>query len=109
MQLELSFNGHTKADQDEVARLTRWLYTSGDRWVPAKEILETLGFSDRKVRILAAASRGYIVSSPGSPGYKHVKHCDPEEVRTTTGRLDHQAKLMSQRACEIRTAFHSAA
>lgn len=109
MQLELSLDAPAPADLADVARIVGWLYESGDRWVPAREISSALDLSDRQIRHLAASSAGLIVSSPGSPGYKHVRHCDPDEVKAITARLEHQAKLMAERACSIRKAFHSAA
>lgn len=109
MQLELSLDAPVPADLADVARLVGWLYQAGDRWVAAKEIAGSLGLSDRQIRHLAASSAGLVVSSPGSPGYKHVRHCDPDEVKAITARLEHQAKLMAERACSIRKAFHSAA
>jgi hypothetical protein len=109
MQLELSLNAPTQADLADVAHLASWLYTSGDRWIGAKEISASLGLGERQIRNLAASSGGIIVSSPGSPGYKHVKHCDGEEIKSITARLEHQAKLMAQRAGAIRSAFHHSA
>lgn len=109
MQLEMSFDAPAPADLADVARIVGWLYAAGDRWVPAREIATSLDLSDRQIRHLAASSHGLIVSSPGSPGYKHVRHCDPDEVVAITGRLEHQAKLMGDRAREIRLAFHRAA
>lgn len=109
MQLELSLDAPAPADLADVARLAGWLYEAGDRWVRAKEITDALELTDRQIRHLAASSGGLIVSSPGSPGYKHIRHCDPEEIRAITARLEHQAKLMAERASSIRKAFHSAA
>lgn len=109
MQLELDLRAPAPPDLAEVARLTGWLYEAGDRWCNAREISSQLGISDRQIRHLAAASRGLVVSGPGCPGYKHVRHCDPEEAKTVAGRLRHQAKLMDNRASEILRAFHEAA
>lgn len=109
MQLELSLDAPTPADLADVARLASWLYQSGDRWIPSKEITDALDLTERQIRNLASSSAGIIVSSPGSPGYKHVRHCDPEEIKTITARLEHQAKLMGQRAGAIRSAFHNSA
>jgi hypothetical protein len=109
MQLELALHAPPPPDLEEVARLSGWLHGAGDRWVKASEISAALGITDRQIRHLATSSGGIIVSSPGSPGYKHVRHCDPEEVSAITGRLEHQAKLMGNRAREIRLAFHRAA
>ncbi len=109
MQLELPLHAPPPPDLEEVARLAGWLFAEGDRWVKASEISAALAISDRLIRHLAASSGGIIVSGPGSPGYKHVRHCDPDEVHTVTGRLEHQANLMGLRAREIRQAFHRAA
>ncbi len=109
MQLELSLDEKPQADLADVARLVAWLYESGDQWVKCSRISDALDLSEREVRNLASNSGGLVVSSPGSPGYKHVKHCDPEEIKAITSRLEHQAKLMGERACAIRNAFHSAA
>lgn len=109
MQLELPLHTPPPADLADVARLAGWLYQAGDAWLSAKTISAALGISDREIRHLATSSGGQIVSSPGSPGYKHVRHCDPEEVAAVTGRLEAQAKAMGARAREIRLAFHRAA
>jgi hypothetical protein len=109
MQLELNLRAPATPDLEEVARLANWLYESGDAWINARDITRSLGISDRQIRNLAAASGGIVVSSPGSPGYKHVRHCDPEEIKAITSRLEHQAKLMGKRATEIRRAFHQGA
>lgn len=109
MQLELDLRAPAPPDLAEVARLASWLYEAGDCWCNAREISHSLGLSDRQIRNLAAASGGIVVSSPGSPGYKHVRHCDPEEIKAIAARLEHQAKLMGKRASEIRRAFHQAA
>lgn len=109
MQLELSLHAPAPADLDEIARLTRWLYEAGDRWSTAREIGRALDLDDRKVRLLAAASGGVVVSGPGCPGYKHVRHCDPEEISTVAARLRHQAKLMDSRAAQMLREFHRCA
>jgi hypothetical protein len=109
MQLELPLGTPPPADLVDVARLSGWLYEAGDRWVPARELSTVLELSDRQIRHLAASSGGLVVSSPGSPGYKHVRHRDPDEISAITSRLEHQAKLMGTRAREIRMAFHRAA
>lgn len=109
MQLELSFRAPEQPDLEEVAKLAVWLYQIGDEWVTARRITAALDLTDRQIRHLAAASGGVIVSGPGCPGYKHVRHCDPDELRTVASRLEHQAKLMAERAAAIRRQFHRAA
>lgn len=105
MQLELPLKD-PQIDLEQVARLAAWLYRAGDEWIPARRITELLGLTDRQIRQFAAASRGRIVSGPGAPGYKHVRHCDQEEVSQVTGMIERQARSMAQRALEIRRAFH---
>lgn len=109
MQLELALAAPCPPDLEDVARFAGWLYSAGDRWVKAAEVSSALAISDRQVRHLAASSAGLIVSSPGSPGYKHIRHCDPEEVAIITARLEHQATAMGDRARQIRRAFHRSA
>lgn len=106
MQLELALASPMPADLEDVARFAGWLYAEGDRWVKASEVSVALSISDRQVRHLATSSAGLIVSSPGSPGYKHIRHCDPEEIVSITSRLEHQATAMGNRARQIRNAFH---
>jgi hypothetical protein len=106
MQLDLPLFVPIPAEVEEVAAFARWLYDAGDRWVPAREITAALDLSDRQIRHLAASSGGIVVSAPGCPGYKHIRHCDPEEVRAVASRLQHQAKLMADRAGDILSQHH---
>lgn len=108
MQLELSLHAPAPAEQADVRRFAEWLYAAGDKWLPARDICAALELTARQVRHLAASSDGLIVSSPGSPGYKHVRHCDPEEIKAITSGLEHQAKLMATRASAIRRAHRLA-
>ena len=105
MQLELGFRA-PETDLQEVAHLAAWLYEIGDSWTTAREISAALNLKDRQIRQLAASSGGLIVSGPGCPGYKHIRHCDGEEIATVTARLRHQAKLMADRAGQITSQFH---
>ena len=73
MQLELALHAPPPPDLEEVARLAGWLHGAGDRWIKASEISAALTITDRQIRHLATSSGGIIVSSPGSPGYKHVR------------------------------------
>lgn len=109
MQLDLQFTrskGPTTSE-DEVAGLL--IYLRGKGWTRATQIAADLGLKDRKIRALAAASAGLIVSGPGSPGYKHVQDCTPEEISAAVSTLEHQAKLMATRAGKIRAQWHRAA
>ena len=108
-QLALPLPPETKPAADDVARLTSHLYALGDTWTSASSLSRSLGYSDRHIRALASASHGMILSGPGCPGYKHIRHSDPEEVSAVTARLEHQARLMSLRAGTLRRAWHAAA
>lgn len=109
MQLELPLQTPKPADLEEIARLARYLYEAGDSWHTARTISADLNLTDRKIRHLAASSGGLVVSGPGCPGYKHARHCDPDEIATVTARLRHQAKLMADRAGDIARTFHTSA
>ena len=109
MQLELPFRERTQADLEDIARLAAYLYSRGSEWTTAKIIGEDLGIRERRVRELAAESGGLLVSGPGAPGYKHCRHCTPDEIREVTARLLGQAKLMAARASEIARQFHRTA
>lgn len=57
--------------------------------------------TDRRIRALAAASEGKIISAPGSKGYKHVRHCTQAEKLEAIKRLRSQAKRMEEKARQI--------
>jgi len=107
-QLDLDFNATPQTSDIDLDRLTSWLYARGDNWSTAKIITAELGFTDRNVRALASASNGQILSGPGCPGYKHIRHSDPEEVAQVVARLRHQAHAMDQRCSAVLRAWHNA-
>lgn len=72
----------------------------------AKDLSEALGLSDRKIRQLAEAADGLIVSGPGSPGYCHLYHCDPDTIGHIADTLRSQAKQMLRRSIRIRNRAH---
>lgn len=106
MQLEFPLQAPESPDAQDVATLSRWLYEAGDSWHTARSISAALDLSDRQIRHLAASSGGLIVSGPGCPGYRHARHCDPEEIQAVCARLMSQAKIMSDRAGTIRACYH---
>lgn len=73
----------------------------------AATIAAFLGLTDRKVRQLAEAADGLIVSGPGSPGYCHLYHCPAEKIHHITETQISQAKLMIRRALRTRRRAHS--
>lgn len=72
----------------------------------AKQITSALDLSDRKIRQLAEASDGLIVSGPGSPGYCHLYHCDPRKLAHIADTLRSQARAMLARSIRIRKRAH---
>ena len=94
-------------NKDHIRLATHLMRHQG--WTTAREIGQALQMTDRRVRELASNSNGLIVSSPGSPGYKHVYMCTGKEVARIANGLQAQAKLMSERAGQIRAQFHRTA
>lgn len=72
----------------------------------AKVLAAALGLTDRQIRNLAELSDGLIVSGPGSPGYCHLYHCDPETIGHIADTLRSQARRMLQRSIRIRKRAH---
>lgn len=72
----------------------------------AKQLSAALDLSDRKVRQLAEASDGLIISGPGSPGYCHLYHCPAEQLAHIADTLRSQARRMIARSIRIRRRAH---
>lgn len=88
------------ADPD-VDRLIRWL--EGRGWTKASQIQSALGatFSERRIRDIANASEGQIISWPGSPGYRITREATPDERDKAINNLRSQADNMTRRALQI--------
>lgn len=63
---------------------------------------QALSLTDRKIRQLAEAADGLIISGPGSPGYCHLYHCDPKTLGHIAEKLISQGKAMIRRAIRTR-------
>lgn len=61
----------------------------------------------RRIRAIANASGGHILSYPGSPGYRLTREATIAEIQTATAKLRHQAAEMQQRALEIDRVYHA--
>jgi len=72
----------------------------------AKQLTAALDLTDRKIRQLAEAADGLIVSGPGSPGYCHLYHCPAETIGHITATQISQAKHMIRRALRTRKRAH---
>lgn len=107
-QAELPISTHAKAPEvteAEVAAVCDWLRGRG--WVKAAEISATFSMSDRKVRAIAEASDGRILSGPGSPGYRlFTGTTEIEEADRCASQIESQARRMFARAVSIRRRFH---
>jgi hypothetical protein len=90
----------------EVERLLAWL-TARPGFHTAKQLSAALDLTDRKIRQLAEAADGLIVSGPGSPGYCHLYHCDAETIGHIADTLRSQARNMLRRSIRIRVRAHS--
>lgn len=90
----------------EVELLTGWL-AAHPGFHTAKQLAAALHFTDRKIRQIAEASDGLIVSGPGSPGYCHLLHCPAEKLGHIAATMISQAKSMIRRALRIRKRAHT--
>lgn len=73
----------------------------------AKQLAEALAYTDRRIRQIAEASDGLIISGPGSPGYCHLHHCPSEQLAHIADTLRSQARRMLARSIRIRKRAHS--
>jgi hypothetical protein len=73
-------------------------------WLKARDLMTLLDFDDRKLRALANASRGTVIS--GQRGYRLTRHATIEEIDRCTAMLRSQSKAMDQRALEISRVYH---
>lgn len=98
---------------DKASRDVAWLENllrGAGCWMPAKEILISIGrepSDDNKRWLRDIANRARcVLSGPGSPGYKHIGHCTPEEIEHYKNSLISQGKDMIRRGLKIQRAAH---
>ena len=84
-------------DAAEVDRLILWL--SGRGWVRRSEIERQTDWDDRRLRALAEASNGHILS--GQRGYRLTCQATPGERDECLARLRGQRDAMSRRIKNI--------
>lgn len=106
---QVSFDFTAQPSPPEVGEVERLLVhlSRHPGFHTAKQLAETLDLTDRKIRQLAEASDGLIVSGPGSPGYCHLYHCPAETVGHITATMISQAKAMIRRSLRIRRRAHT--
>lgn len=94
-----------KITPEDVENLCAWLREKG--WMKAAEITAATQINERKIRAIAEASDGRILSGPGSPGYKlFTGKTEIEEADRCASQIESQAKRMFARAVSIRRRFH---
>lgn len=103
LQSPISNLQSTEPDEKDLQQLLGLLSASA-AWLTAEQITLQLAWNDRKIRKLAAASAGLIIS--GNNGYKHTRHATPEEFHEFYGRMTEQAKEMLARAEKARRVHH---
>jgi len=76
-------------------------------WMTRRQIVEACGgrIDERQVRSLANASE-WILSGPGSPGYRHVTNSNPEEINHYSNANISQGKKMIARGIAFRRRAH---
>jgi hypothetical protein len=79
----------------------------GRGWTKAGTLTRELGLDDRKLRAIANASDGRILSGPGCPGYKLFDGdtCVDDAIRAATA-LQSQGQRMQLRAAAIWRRYH---
>lgn len=107
MQVEFQFRPQgPEVSKAELDQLTDYLV--GRNWVRAAQIQADLRLDERRIRLIAEASDGRILSGPGCPGYKLLSQETPiREVDEAATRLESQGRRMLARATAIRRRAHT--
>lgn len=106
MQAELDFTPRPPAPEiGEVEILLAYL-SNHPGFHTAATISQALKLTDRKIRQLAEAADGLIISGPGSPGYCHLSHCDAKTLGHITEKMISQGKAMIRRGIRSRKRAH---
>lgn len=95
------------APDDPNVRWLEELLRERKEWMTAEEIAGFSGgrIGERDIRALASASK-WILSGPGSPGYKHLDCCTQEEIKHYTEAGISQGKKMIKRGFTLRRNAH---
>jgi hypothetical protein len=80
---------------------------AGKGWLRAKEIEDSTGVNERHIRAIARATRPFVVSYPGSPGYKLWRDCTPEEIQHCLRAFASQRDDMAESHLVYYRAHHS--
>ena len=105
-QASFDFTAPPSPDSGEVETLLAYLLHHPG-FHTAREISQALNMTDRKIRQIAEASDGLVVSGPGSPGYCHLHHCPAERIAHIADTLRSQARAMLARSIRLRRRAHA--
>lgn len=89
-------------DPADIDRLKAQL--AGQGWQSCATISQATGWTDRKIRALANAAAGAVIS--GQRGYRLTSEATPAEIRHAWTWLASQGDAMRLRAHQIRTQAH---
>lgn len=101
VQIPLFSSRAPRVSDSDVAALI--LQLRGHGWQTAK-VLTKYGWTDRKLRAVANASKGQVIS--GQLGYCRLREATIPEVQRAADWLRHQATSMLSRASEIEREMH---
>lgn len=108
-QLDLDFQPRTPAGEfvitpDEV----KWFVDKlrGNGWVTSIQLGASTESQKRKLRAIAEAAGGSIVSYPGSPGYKLLDACTLVELRRGDSAMRSQLRKMAAKWKPIWRRMH---
>lgn len=104
-QASFDFSAPPSPAPGEVEILTAYL-RNHPGFHTAKQLAQALAYTDRQIRQIAEQSDGSIISGPGSPGYCHITHCDPETIGHIAETLRSQARRMIARSIRIKRRAH---
>lgn len=114
-EMELTTGKAPEVSSADIGLLLNILRAAG--WIKAASIATDYRFlqhfpgmkpdaAERKIRAIASASGGQVLSYPGSPGYKLTLEATIEEIQTGLNKLRHQAGEMDRRALELDRVYH---
>ncbi len=104
-ELNLRTRAARAVNRDSVEELCQLLRHRG--WMTVAHLRRLRPeWSERFIRALANASKGRVLSYPGSPGYRITIEASAEEREAAVAKFRHQATEMGERANAIARVHH---
>lgn len=103
-QLQLGFRPSAPAVDEADLALFVFLLCDAPDWIKARDLCPLMNCDDRKLRAIASASRGTIIS--GNRGYRLTRLATIQEIDHCTAQLRSQADSMTARALQIARVYH---